>query len=93
MEIATEKLALQNQMREAFRSSDYSSAEHSARELIRIGDEAGGEPWNEWPYVTAKLVLFRVLNPNPALKSSPEIDRLGHEILEHGYSLTSQLYD
>ena len=31
VEIATEKLALQNQMREAFRSSDYSSAEHSAR--------------------------------------------------------------
>ena len=93
MEIVTERLALQNQMREAFRSSDYRAAEHPARELIRIVDEAGGDPWNAWPYVTAKLVLFRVLNPDPALKCSPEIDRLRDEILEHGYSLTSQLYD
>ena len=67
VEIVTERLALQNQMREAYLSSDYPSAGLAARELIRIGDEAGGDPWNEWPYVTAKLVLFRVLNPNPVL--------------------------
>jgi hypothetical protein len=50
------------------------------------------DPWNEWPYATAKLVLFRVLIQNPALKFSPEIDRLRSEILEHRCSLTGDIY-
>ena len=91
LRIATERLALQNRMGEAYLNFDYPRAEHSARELIRIGDGAG-DPWNEWPYATAKLVLFRVLNQNPALKFSPEIDRLRSEILEHGCSLTGEIY-
>ena len=92
MEIATKKLLLQNQMREASLSFDYPKADHSSRELIKIIDEAGADPWNEWLYVTAKQVLFRELNRNPVLKLSPEIDHLRSSILEHGYSLTGQIY-
>jgi hypothetical protein len=92
MEFATARLALQDQMRDAYLSLDYSRAEHSAREMIRIYDETGGDPWNEWPYQTAKIVLFRLLNRNPVLKLNSEIDLLRSEILDHGCSLTGQIY-
>ena len=93
MQTATKKLALQDQMREASLSFDYPRAEHSSRELIKLIDEAGSDPWNEWLYVTAKQVLFRELNRNQVLKLSPEVDHLRCSILEHGYSLTGQIYE
>jgi hypothetical protein len=92
MEIATRRFSLENQMRASYLSLDYSNAEFSTGELIRLIEDAGGDPWNDPAYLTAKQVRFRMLNQNPVVKLSPEIDSLRSEILQHGYSLTGPIY-